>query len=112
MLRSFPEVCNVVSNLLADYEARVQQEVIPGKHLPGDLVREWPRLVTNQSREPFYWLIEYNHVSTHNLDIQFVFVGCVCHNTTVFYLLFQFLVNAKPIDITSGNGLHFTDARM
>ena len=33
MLRSFPEVCNVVSNLLADYEARVQQEVIPGKHL-------------------------------------------------------------------------------
>ena len=32
-LRSFPEVFNVVSNLLADYEVREQQEVIPGKPL-------------------------------------------------------------------------------
>ena len=32
-LRSIPEVSNVVANLLADYEARVQQEVIPGKPL-------------------------------------------------------------------------------
>ena len=32
-LRSIPEVSNVVANLLADYETRVQQEVIPGKPL-------------------------------------------------------------------------------
>ena len=30
---SFPEVSNVVANLLADYETHVQQEVIPGKPL-------------------------------------------------------------------------------
>ena len=32
-LRSLPEVSNVVPNLLADYETRVQQEVIPGNPL-------------------------------------------------------------------------------
>ena len=32
-LRSTPEVSNVVANLLADYEACVQQEVIPDKPL-------------------------------------------------------------------------------
>ena len=32
-LRSIPEVSSMVANLLADYEARAQQEVIPGKPL-------------------------------------------------------------------------------
>ena len=37
-LRTLPGVSTVVSNLLADYEARVEQEVIPGKTLTARLM--------------------------------------------------------------------------